>query len=232
MKFESQTHYQRFMLGVLCGLLPVGCLVFGLLGQLMGINNPNWYVSISATYFANSNMCMIGALCLCAFFLFTYQGYKEPAKFLHLEGIRGFKRFWLWFKYWWNFSTDIGDKGYTTIAGIAALLIVACPCAAEGTDPYLGLFALPAAISDTIHSVAAAVLFISFALMILTQFTKGGRKNRNILYYICGTIMLIAMAFVVASMVLSWPPYMTMILEIVMLEAFAVAWIVKSNVIK
>ena len=75
MKFESQTHYQRFMLGIICGLLPVACLLFGFLGQLRGINYPGWYNSISATYFANSNMCMIGALCLCSFFLFTYKGY-------------------------------------------------------------------------------------------------------------------------------------------------------------
>ena len=202
MKFETQTHYQRFMLGIICGLLPVGCLLFGILGQLPGINNPEWYVSISATYFANSNMCMIGALCLCAFFLFTYQGY------------------------------DLGDRLFTSIAAIAALLIVAFPCSARGTDAHLGLFALPSNISNTIHGVAAAVLFLSFALMILTQFTKGGRKKRNILYYICGIIMLIAMVFVVISMYCNWVPYMTMILEIVMLEAFAIAWIVKSNIIK
>jgi hypothetical protein len=109
---------------------------------------------------------------------------------------------------------------------------VACPCSARGTDAHLGLFALPSNISNTIHGVAAAVLFLSFALMILTQFTKGGRKKRNILYYICGIIMLIAMVFVVISMYRNWVPYMTMILEIVMLEAFAVAWIVKSNIIK
>lgn len=202
MKFETQTHFQRFMLGIICGLLPVGCLLFGILGQLTGINNPEWYVSISATYFANSNMCMIGALCLCAFFLFTYQGY------------------------------DLGDRLFTSIAAIAALLIVACPCSARGTDAHLGLFALPSNISNTIHGVAAAVLFLSFALMILTQFTKGGRKKRNILYYICGIIMLIAMVFAVISMYCNWVPYMTMILEIVMLEAFAIAWIVKSNIIK
>lgn len=231
MKFQSQTHYQRFMLGIICGLLPIVCLLFGMLGQLAGINNPNWYVSISATYFANSNMCMIGALCLCAFFLFTYQGYKDFISRPCLDDVRGFKRFWLKFKYWWKRSTDIGDKGYTTIAGIAALLIVACPCAAKGTDPYLGLFALPAAISDTIHSIAATVLFLSFALMILTQFTKGGRKHRNIIYYICGAIMLAAMAAVVAATLFEWPPYMTMILETVMLEAFALAWVMKSDII-
>ncbi len=201
MKFETQTHYQRFMLGIICGLLPIACLLFGLLGALTGINNPNWYVSVSATYFANSNMCMIGALCLCAFFLFTYQGY------------------------------DLGDKVFTTISAVAALLIVACPCAAAGTEEYLGLFALPSVISDVIHSLSAAVLFISFALMILTQFTKGSHRGRNVLYYICGIIMLAAMIVVVASMFFDWPPYMTMICEIIMLEAFAVAWIVKSGVV-
>lgn len=232
MKFESQTHKWRFLLGIICGLLPIGCLLFGLFGQFTGINNPNWYVSISATYFANSNMCMIGALCLCAFFLFTYEGYKDVRPPLVLDDATGFKKFWLKFKYWWKRSTDIGDRGYTTIAAIAALLIVACPCAAKGTQDHLGLFALPAAISDIIHGVAAAVLFLSFALMILTQFTKGNRKGRNVLYYICGSIMLAAMLAVVLSMILNWPPYMTMVLEIVMLEAFAIAWIVKSDVIK
>lgn len=200
MKFETQTHYQRFMLGIICGFLAPTCLLFGFLGQIAGINYPNWYVSISATYFANSNMCMIGALCLCAFFLFTYQGY------------------------------DLGDRVFTSIAAIAALLIVACPCSAKGSGEYLGLFALPSKISDTVHSISAAVLFVSFALMILTQFTKGGHKRRNIIYYVCGIIMLAAMGVVVASMFFDWVPYMTMICEIIMLEAFAVAWIIKSGV--
>ena len=69
MKFESQVHYQRFMLGAICGLLPLLCVLFGLFGEVRGINHPGWYNSISATYFSNGNMCMIGALCLCAFFL-------------------------------------------------------------------------------------------------------------------------------------------------------------------
>ncbi len=200
MKFEKQVHYQRFMLGIICGLLPVLCLLFGLLGGMVGINNPEWYVSISATYFANSNMCMIGALCLCAFFLFTYQGY------------------------------DLGDKVLTTISGISALLIVACPCSAMGTAAYLGLFALPAAISNIIHAIAAAALFLAFALMILTQFTKGGRSRRNIIYYICGIIMLLAMGVVAIGMFVNFVPYMTMICEFIMLEAFAIAWIIKSDI--
>lgn len=198
-KFESQTHYQRFMLGAICGLLPVACLLFGALGEIRGINYPEWYNSISATYFANSNMCMIGALCLCSFFLFTYKGY------------------------------DLGDRAYTLVAAVSALLIVACPCAAAPMD-YMGLLALPTKLSDIVHMVAAIALFGSFALMTLTQFTKGKHKRRNRIYRICGSIMLAFMAVVALASVFGWPGYMTMICEAGMLDAFAFAWIVKSGV--
>lgn len=201
MKFETQTHYQRFVLGVICGLLPVACLVFGLLGEIRGINYPEWYNSISATYFANSNMCMIGALCLCAFFLFSYKGY------------------------------DLGDRAYTMVAAVSALLIVACPCGAAPMD-YMGLFALPTKVSDFIHMASAIALFGSFALMTLTQFTKGSHKKRNAIYRICGWIMLAFMALVGLSNVFDWTGCMTMICEAGMLEAFSFAWIVKSGVLQ
>lgn len=201
MKFETQTHFQRFMLGIICGLLPVACLLFGLLGAIRGINYPGWYNSISATYFSNGNMCMIGALCLCSFFLFTYKGY------------------------------DLGDRAYTLVAAVSALLIVAFPCAAAPMD-YVGLFACPVKLSDFVHMVAAIALFGSFALMTLTQFTKGGHKKRNTIYRICGWTMLAFMAVVGLSTVFGWPGYLTMICEAGMLEAFALAWIIKSGVVK
>lgn len=197
-RFESQTHEQRFALGLICGLLPFGCLLFGLLGAARGINYPEWYNSISATYFSNGNVCMIGALCLCAFFLFTYKGY------------------------------DLGDRAYTLISAVSALLIVACPCAAAPVE-YMGLLALPTKLSDFIHMVAAIALFGSFALMTLTQFTKGGHKKRNRIYRICGWTMLAFMAVVGLSVIFDWPGYMTMICEAGMLEAFSVAWIIKSG---
>lgn len=198
MKFESTTHYQRFMLGIICGLLPIGCVLFGFLGEMTGINPPEWYKSISATYFCNANMCMIGSLCLCAFFLFTYKGY------------------------------DLGDRVLTMIAAVSALLIVACPCDAIPAE-NLGLFAIPAEISSTIHDISASVLFMSFAFMILTQFTKGGQKRKNTIYRICGWTMIVVMALVVVGRFFNQPAYMTMIYEFILLEAFAVAWIVKSG---
>lgn len=198
-KFETQTHSQRFALGIICGLLPIGCLLFGLLGEYRGINYDGWYDSISATYFANSNMCMIGALCLCSFFLFTYKGY------------------------------DLGDRVYTLVAAVSAPLIVAFPCAPAPTD-YVGLFACPIKVSNVIHIVAAAVLFGSFALMTLRQFTKGKHKRRNTIYRICGWTMLALMAIVGIGYILDFLSYVTMICEAGMLWAFAVAWIIKSGV--
>ncbi len=199
MKFETQTHYQRFMLGVICGLLPIGCLLFGMLGEIQGINYPGWYNSISATFFANSGPCMIVALGLCSFFLFTYKGY------------------------------DLGDRAYTLVAAVSALLIVACPCAAAPVD-YMGLLALPTKVSDIIHMIAAIALFGSFALMTLMQFTKGNHRKRNTIYRICGWTMLAFMALVGLSAIFNLPDYMTMICETGMLWAFSVAWIIKSGV--
>lgn len=100
MKFESQTHEQRFALGIICGLLPVASLLFGLLGQYRGMNYDHWYYSISATYFSNSSPCMVWALGFCSFFLLTYKGH------------------------------DLGDRVYTLVAALSAPLIVAFPCAA------------------------------------------------------------------------------------------------------
>lgn len=223
-KFESPTHYQRFMLGIICGLLPVACLLFGLLGAYRGINYDGWYESISATYFANSNSCMIIALGLCSFFLITYQGYvdaKEDEKRPLLRRI------------WKALSPKelfrLTDRKLTLVAAVSAILIVACPCAAAPID-YMGLLALPTKLSDTIHMVAAIALFGSFALMTLTQFTKGRHKRRNTIYRICGWTMLAFMAVVGLATILDWPGYMTMVCETGMLEAFAVAWIVKSGV--
>ena len=124
---------------------------------------------------------------------------------------------------------DLGDKTLTTISAVSALLIVACPTSAIPAD-NLGLFALPTKISSAIHNVSAAVLFISFALMILTQFTKGNQEKKNVIYRICGWIMIVVMLLVVVNRFLPLPSYMIMVYEFILLEAFAVAWIIKSGV--
>lgn len=199
MRFETQTHEQRFALGVICGMLPVLCLLFGSLGTARGINYDGWYESISATYFANSSSCMVISLGLCAFFLITYKGH------------------------------DLGDRAYTLVAAVSALLIVFCPTAATPAK-HIGLFALPSRVSSTIHLVAAATLFGSFALMTLKQFPKGKHHRRNRIYKTCGWLMLALMAFIGLGYLCRLPGYTTMVCETGMLWSFSVAWIIKSGV--
>ena len=65
--------------------------------------------------------------------------------------------------------------------------------------------------------------------MTLTQFTKGSHKQRNTVYRICGIVMLALMVVVGLASIFDWPGCLTMICEAGMLEAFSIAWIVKSG---
>ena len=199
LKIESQLHLQRLVLGLICGLLPICCVLFGLIGADTAPLGEVWWHSISATYFSNSQVWMIGSLVLASFFFLTYKGY------------------------------DIGDRVLTIISSVSSICIVIFPCYNSVFD-RCGLFMLPTSISSTIHNISAAILFISFAVMILTQFTKGQNKTRNRIYYTCGTIIVLAMIsqVVTSQLSISW---MTVVNEFFMLEAFAVAWIVKSRAV-
>lgn len=197
LQLQSQLHTQRLVLGVICGLLPICCILFGLIGADTALLGRAWWYSISATFYANSNIWMIGSLVLASFFFATYKGY------------------------------DLGDRVLTIISAVSSIGIVIFPC--YGTFAKVGIFMLPNQLSNIIHCIMAAILFVSFALMILTQFTKGNDKTRNRVYYICGGIIVLFMFNQVLSMMLNYPGYWTLINEFFMLEAFAVAWITKSK---
>lgn len=196
--FKSQVHLQRFILGLICGLLPILDIVFGL------VFYKHIPQSISVTYYYNFKIIMIGALILCSFFLFTYKGY------------------------------DLGDRIFTILAGIGAFGVASFPMANvfEQDVVKVGLFSLPDNISNIIHCIMAILVFGSFGLMTLTQFTKGKHKYRNILYYICGGIILLAMLLMGLSYFIACLNFnaSTMIYELIMLEAFSVAWLTKSGI--
>ena len=196
---NTQLHFQRLVLGVICGLLPICCILFGLIGADSALLGSSWWYSISATYYANSNVWIIGSLVLASFFFFTYKGY------------------------------DLGDRVLTNISAVSSLCIIIFPCNCAKFE-NVGLFMLPVKLSSTLHNVSAAILFISFAVMILTQFTKGNDVKRNRVYYICGAVIVLFMIVQVITMIynIAWA---TIINEFFMLEAFAVAWITKSKVI-
>ena len=147
LKFESTVHTQRFALGVICGLLPILCVLFGFISCTIGGNHWEWLYSISETYYTNHKIIMVGSLILCSFFLFTYEGY------------------------------DLGDRVFTILSGVGSFGVAAFPCRSVGVVGNVGLFSLPIGISNILHMVSAFLVFGSFALMTLTQFTKG--KNAN-----------------------------------------------------
>ena len=194
---KTQLRLQRFTLGLICGLLPILDIVFGL------VYYKHIPQSISVTYYYNFNVIMIGALILCSFFLFTYKGY------------------------------DLGDRIFTVLAGIGSLGVAVFPMTnifADGVK--VGLFSLPDNISNVIHLISAILVFGSFGLMTFTQFTKGKHKYRNILYYICGGVILLTMLIMGLSSFVSFLQFeaSTMIYELIMLEAFAIAWLTKSGI--
>ncbi len=204
---EKAHLFQRKMLGIMCALLAPSCLLLGLFGME---NNPEgWYMSISATYYASSKICMIGMLFTTAVFFISYQGY------------------------------DWKDRVLSLIQAVGAIGIVAFPCRTPEVPELVGMFNLPINTSNTIHCVFAGILFIAFAVNITFLFTLGDsntekKRLRNKIYRICGGVIFgfcIIQAIsgtVVFSWVPDWFPF-TWFNEFIMLEAFAVAWLVKSE---
>ena len=98
LQFEGTVQKQRFWLGVLCGALPILCVLFGVLSCTYGGNDISVLYSISDTYYSNHKIIMIGVLLTAAGFLFCYEGY------------------------------DLGDRLWTILAAIGAAGVAAFPC--------------------------------------------------------------------------------------------------------
>lgn len=202
--------FQQRVLGFLCLLLPYSAVLFGLFGVGKG-NLPHWYFSISETYYSSSAICMIGLLFSTALYFFCYQGY------------------------------DWKDRVASCLSAIFALGIISFPTSTIGSPQYSGLFAVPARVSDIFHVISAGGLFITFALNIMFLFTLGNsgteqKKKRNIVYYVCGSVILAGL--IVETIGHAWFFYLypdipiTMIDETIMLTAFAIAWLTKSGLFK
>lgn len=96
----------------------------------------------------------------------------------------------------------ISYRGYTwvddlilTCAGIAGLGICLFPTYATGVI-LVGTFAVPVALSSTLHNVFAIVFFALLSFNSLFLFTKSSgemtkkKKARNVIYRVCGIGML------------------------------------------
>lgn len=206
-KIKSQKH-QLFVLGILCILLAPLALIFGLFG--LDTNPEGWYCSISRTYHANSKVWMIGELFAIGVYFLTYRGY------------------------------DWRDRVLSIIQGISAMGVATFPCKIPNSSEPIGMFNLQPKVSQTLHVISTIILFVSFFINVTFLFTLSNgtitnkKKIRNIIYYVCGGLILFGMIGIVLDTLIlenfipGWFP-MTIILEFIMLVPFGFAYMVKSG---
>ena len=190
----------------LCGLL--GIILPWLALFSAGIaDHPSedWWWSLSATYYLSP--ALVGVLVPACIVLISYIGY------------------------------DSLDNFITSLAGTFGLGIVLFPCKvswiAEGTP--VGFFQIPVEVSHIVHVICSALFFFTIAMNSIFQFTrtKGDvtdrKRVRNIIYRVCGYGMLALMAVLAIMRLLKAPGYFAMIIEIVLLLLFGIAWLVKGE---
>ena len=204
---KASMNYQRRMLAIYGFMLPILSVIFGF--PAYEENGPEFWYSLSATFYATSGWILAWVLGVFSHFLWTYKGY------------------------------DLGDDFTTKFSSVMATLILVFPCKTLAAGPTTGILNIPTDVSHIIHCIVAAFLFGSFAYMIGCRFTKHdsalvfteGKRKRNNVYYVCAIIITLGMTaqFLTSMIGLSW---FTIINETVMLWAFSFAWAVKSDVFK
>jgi hypothetical protein len=194
----------RTYIGLLGFLLPVVCIITG--WNQFGIRIQG---SVSSYYYTSARDLFTAVMVLVAAFLITYRGY------------------------------DLKDRIITYISGFAAALTALFPTSPPQGVPVpeygLGILHLPEGMSGTLHLISASVLFLFFAVQSFFLFTKSRSEWRNTVYRICGIIIflsLVVLMIIFAShqMPRLYPKKVILILEIVMLSSFGIAWVIKGKI--
>lgn len=167
--------------------------------------------SISEYYYSVMGNFFVGTLCAVAIFLFTYRGY------------------------------DNWDRILTNAAGFFAVAVAFFPT--HISIDYISCLVNDrdcSNLSDKIHLIAAALFFITLAVISIFLFTKSGgiitrgKLIRNRIYKICGYTMLSAILLIgifqlktIYPAVMKYKP--TVSLETVALLAFGFSWLTKGQ---
>ena len=130
---------------------------------------------------------------------------------------------------------DRVDDVLNTIAAACGLGICLFPCAAT-TEPFVGTFQLPIALSDSLHMVSALCFFGILAYNSLAQFTKGSadptpnKLKRNIIFRVCGIGMIASFILLpLATYNIIRIPHVIWVIEMIALSFFGVSWMTKAN---
>jgi len=183
----------------------LGCLlpVLCLSGAYLSPNTiyPDWWTSISITYY--SSPVLIAVLSSVGFLLISYRGY------------------------------DIWDTLVNSGAGICALCVVSFPTEASWLDPSteVGLFWLPISTTMWVHYTSAFILFLLLAVNSIWLFAKSNNNAKNIVYKVCGYIILIFLIIFAINAIFIKNDGMVIVYETIMLVAFGISWIVKGHML-
>ena len=207
---EKTMRKQQFILGWLCTVLPFVSIGFGLIGAITKCNPPTWWYSISATFFTNSNVILIGLLFTTGIYFWAYAGYDKI------------------------------DNIVTKLCAVFSFMIIAFPtCLDSCTDKsqLVGLFCLPNCISNIIHDSSALALYTCFFIMILRFRKSSGKitdkkKLRNRLYLTFSIIMGLSGVIMIIGSIFKWPGYKTLILETIAQLCFGLSWLIKAGKFK
>ena len=198
----------RKSVGILGIFLPL-VLIFG----VRFITNCNTLQdSISDYYYTKMGHYMTGTLCAVSLFMFSYKGY-------------GPKDLW-------------AGRG----ASIFSLAVAFFPC--SNYNPLSECKVLQLKGDDTInliHFISAACLFLIFSFFCLFLFTKSSghptnrKKQRNIVYRVCGITILLSIIFILLYSVIPtlherFKEYKPIFwLETLALLAFGFSWLTKGE---
>lgn len=216
MEIEKQ-HYlwQRRTIAIITFLMTPLSVLFGLIGA--DTNPAGWWYSISDTYWSNSIFVMMWCISISSFFFITYKGY------------------------------DVKDRIVNIITGIGLMFVLIFPSENEGiyemgkTIPYfskIGLFQLPMNVSKIFHYTGALTAFFMMFINVTFLFTLGKdeiskqKKTRNIIYRVCGILIIIGIVAMIAGKLFIPIPNLTWIAELVILTACSLAWFIKGESLK
>jgi hypothetical protein len=205
----------RKAVGIVALTLPI-TLVIGYycltpLGSTHTWPNPPLLESVSAYYYSCMGHVFTGALCAIALFLLCTQGYDRA------DEIAGYLAC--------GFAFGVAFCPTTPA-------VPACGGTITPLEDKLG----------TAHEIFAAALFLVLSYFCLVLFTKtapGGtptprKKQRNMVYKVCGGIMLFSMAVMTSLHIPAVGEFLQhvrvlLIFETVCLFAFGVAWLTKGE---
>ncbi len=162
---------------------------------------PDWWTSISITYY--SSPVLVAVLSSVGFMLLAYRGY------------------------------NVWDTVVNSLAGVCALCVVSFPTEASWLDisTPVGLFWLPIKVTRIVHYSTAFLLFLLLAINSICLFARGRNEKKNLIYKICGYVILVFLLVFGINQVFIGMKGMVIVYESIMLVAFGISWIVKGHLL-